>query len=487
MKNIIAILCMVIGAVIPAAASAYLTPAPAQYDATKINAQASNLAVERSENILFVKADIDISAVHRGTNRELWIEPVVVGGSDQEYQLPVVVMAGRNRFFQAQRHDTPVKENFTLVRDNYKDPVYTYTASVPYESWMHGAELKLILELRGCCSDSIDRQEILLTNVNVEPPVEKFIPAFNWITPQAETVKTRELKGQAYIDFPVNKTVIYPDYRRNTIELAKIRATIDSVHQDPDITITALSIRGYASPEGPWNNNVRLAKGRTAALKDYVEQLYHFKPGFITTSYDPEDWGGLRTYVENSSITNREGILSIIDSSLEPDAKDAKLKSTYPQQYAFLLREVYPGLRHSDYTVEFTIRQYTDIEEIKELLRTNPGKLSLNEMFVGASAMTPGTPEYNHAFEVAVLLYPDSEDANLNAANVAMQEKNFTKAEQYLKKAGSSTAAIYARGILEGLKGDYALAEQTLKPIADVMPEAADALAKIQEITNLSR
>ncbi len=137
--------------------------------------------------------------------------------------------------------------------------------------------------------------------------------------------------------------------------------------------------------------------------------------------------------------------------------------------------------------MEFTIRQYTDIEEIKELLRTNPGKLSLNEMFVGASAMTPGTPEYNHAFEVAVLLYPDSEDANLNAANVAMQEKNFTKAEQYLKKAGSSTAAIYARGILEGLKGDYALAEQTLKPIADVMPEAADALAKIQEITNLSR
>ncbi len=480
MKNIIAILCMVIGAVIPAAASAYLTPAPAQYDATKINAQASNLAVERSENILFVKADIDISAVHRGTNRELWIEPVVVGGSDQECQLPVVVMAGRNRFFQAQRHDTPVKENFTLVRDNYKDPVYTYTASVPYESWMHGAELKLILELRGCCSDSIDRQEILLTHVNVEPPVEKFIPAFNWITPQAETVKTRELKGQAYIDFPVNKTVIYPDYRRNTIELAKIRATIDSVHQDPDITITALSIRGYASPEGPWNNNVRLAKGRTAALKDYVEQLYHFKPGFITTSYDPEDWGGLRTYVENSSITNREGILSIIDSSLEPDAKDAKLKSTYPQQYAFLLSEVYPALRHSDYRIEYNIRSYNDVNEILTLIKTRPQNLSLQEFFLAAQSVEPGSTLYNDIFDTAVRMYPDSEVANLNAANVAMAGGDYAKAERYLAKAGDTPEAIYASGILAALQGDYAKARECFQSAARL--KVADAPAALEQL-----
>ncbi|MDE7460780.1 MAG: hypothetical protein K2M85_06825, partial [Paramuribaculum sp.] len=191
MKNIIAILCMLLGAVVPAAASAYSASIHASDTRTRLNASATNLAVERSENYLFVKTDINIDSVSRGTNRELWIEPVVVGNG-REFKLPVVVMAGRNRFFQAERHDLAVKENLTLLRDNYKDKVYTYTASVPYESWMQGADLNLVLELRGCCSDSIDRQEIILTRVNTEPPVEKFFPTYNWITPQAEVVKTRE-------------------------------------------------------------------------------------------------------------------------------------------------------------------------------------------------------------------------------------------------------------------------------------------------------
>lgn len=87
-----------------------------------------------------------------------------------------------------------------------------------------------------------------LGRLDLEP--KKFEPVFNWIAPTAEAVKIRELKGQAFIDFPVNKTVIYPDYRGKLRELAKIRATIDTVINDKDVEITALSIKGFASPEG---------------------------------------------------------------------------------------------------------------------------------------------------------------------------------------------------------------------------------------------
>lgn len=484
MKNIIAILCMALGAVVPAAASAIMAPLQAAYASTPLQAKARSLTVERSENILFVTADIDIDSVRRGTNRELWIEPIV-GGDDRQDTLPVVVMAGRNRYYQAQRHDLTAREGVTLVRDNYKDDTYKYVGHIPYEPWMHGQPLRLVLELRGCCSDSIDRQEILLTHVNVEPPVEKFMPAFNWITPQAETVKTRELRGQAYIDFPVNKTVIYPEYRRNTVELAKIRATIDSVHKDKDITITALSIKGYASPEGPWNNNVRLAKGRTAALKTYVEQLYHFAPDFITTSYDPEDWGGLRAYVEKSNIANREGLLNIIDSSLEPDAKDAKLKSTYPQQYAFLLSEVYPALRHSDYRIEYNIRSYSDVNEILTLVKTRPQNLSLQEFFLAAQNVEQGGPEYNEIFETAVRMYPDSEVANLNAANAAIGRGDYSRAARYLDKAGDTPEAVYTRGILVAMQADYATALDYLRQAARL--KVADAPAAIEQVEALMK
>ncbi len=55
------------------------------------------------------------------------------------------------------------------------------------------------------------------------------------------------------------------------------------------------------------------------------------------------------------------------------------------------LRDVYPALRHSDYTVDFDIRRFTDIEEIKRLVETAPQKLSLNEFYLAAQTYTPGS------------------------------------------------------------------------------------------------
>ena len=80
----------------------------------------------------------------------------------------------------------------------------------------------------------------------------------------------------------------------------------------------------------------------------------------------------MREWVEKSNIENRDGILSIINSSLAPDPRDAKIRSTYPKQYAFLLANVYPALRHSDYKIDYTIRSYSDPKEIIEVLYTRP-------------------------------------------------------------------------------------------------------------------
>ena len=113
-----------------------------------------------------------------------------------------------------------------------------------------------------------------LTTLDFHPKI--FSPIFVYCVPKAEELKTRELKGSAYIDFPVNRTEIYEDYRRNPIELAKIRATIDTVRNDADTRITSIRIKGYASPEGSYANNTRLAQGRTETLKDYVQRLYKF-------------------------------------------------------------------------------------------------------------------------------------------------------------------------------------------------------------------
>ena len=290
-------------------------------------------------------------------------------------------------------------------------------------------------------------------------------------------------KGSAYIDFPVNRTEIYEDYRSNAGELSKIRSTIELVRNDPDTRITSVSIKGYASPEGPYDNNVRLAKGRTRTLKEYVRRQYDFPDSLMHTSYEPEDWDGLERFVRGSGLAGRDGILEVIAGGLAPDAKEWKIKSSWPEDYAFLLKEVYPGLRHSDYAVEYEVRTYTDADEIRSILRTRPQKLSLQEMYLAAQQMEPGSDEYNETFEIAVRMFPDDPAANLNAANSAMSRGDLKNAGRYLAKAGQCPEAVYARGILAALSGEYDSAGKLFGEAAVMgISQAEEALESLSEL-----
>ena len=177
-------------------------------------------------------------------------------------------------------------------------------------------------------------------------------------------------------------------------------------------------------------------------------------------------------------------MLSLIDSNLAPDAKDDKLKSDFPTEYAYLLKNVYPALRHSDYTVEYVVRSFSDVNEIAQILKTSPNKLSLNELMLLAKSLDPQSDEYADVFDTAVVMFPNDPVANLNAAVINMRRGYLDKAQNYLSRADGSNEAIYARGILQGLQGNYADAVATLQPIAQIMPEAADAMAQIQKIMN---
>ena len=160
-----------------------------------------------------------------------------------------------------------------------------------------------------------------------------------------------------------------------------------------------------------------------------------------------------------------------------------KIKAAYPADYAYLLSEVYPGLRHSDYAVQYEVRAYTDLAEIRHLLKNQPQKLSLNEMYLVAQEMEPGSDEYNATFATAVRMFPDDPVANLNAANTALRLGDLKGAETYLGKAGDAPEAVYARGIHAALLKDYDAAQPLLKQaLQQGVAQAEDALQQIDRI-----
>ena len=417
-----------------------------------------NLRMERNGGYIAVDMFWDLSELDVDDNRAVLLTPRLVNGNDS-LDLPSVGVYGRRRYYFYVRNGESMlsgKDEMSY-KVSEKPETIEYHSMVPYTEWMNGSVLSLHRSDYGCCNTLLAEQNTVLGRHS-----EVFFPELVYVRPHGQIEKRDSLEGSAFIDFPVNQTVIYPDYRRNTAELEKIQSSIDSVRSDMDITITSVWLKGYASPESPYVHNKELAIGRTAALKKYIQQLYRFEGDVITTDYESEDWAGLRRYVERSNLEHRTEIITLIDSNLEPDAKEWKIKSTYPAEYRFLLQNCYPALRHTDYRIAYTIRSYSDVEEIKRIMRERPQKLNLNEFYLAAQEYEPGTDEFADIFETAVRMFPDDAIANLNAANATMRRGDLIGAKRYLAKAGDSPEAIYARGALAIRQKDYDSARRYL-------------------------
>lgn len=421
----------------------------------------SGVKLEHSGRHMSVDMTLGLSGLKVDGNRAVLLTPRLVNGTDS-VELSSVGIYGRRRYYFYVRNGESMltgKEEMSYKASDKPESI-AYNKVLPYQEWMNGASLTLHRSDYGCCNTLLAEQTGTLGDFT---EAVAFFPELVYVRPAAEMVKSRSLEGSAFIDFPVNRTEINPEYRRNTVELGKIRSTIDSVRGDRDVTITQVWLKGYASPESPYAHNRELAIGRTEALKKYIRQLYSFSNNVIVTDYEPEDWAGLRRFVEQSDISHRQEILALIDSDREPDAKEWKIKSAYPEEYRFLLQNCYPALRHTDYRIAYTIRGYSDVEEIERIMRTRPQNLSLNEFNLVAQKYEPGSDEFTEVYETAVRMYPADETANLNAASAAMRRGDNAAAGRYLAKAGDSPEAVYARGALAIRNEDYDTARRYLE------------------------
>ena len=449
---------------------------------TQDSVTTSQVSLKRDGSYLTVSMTLHLNGVEANGDRAVLVTPLLENGDINKALRPVAVYS-RNRYFHYARRG---KERMLggadelSFKEKDKPDTLAYRVILPYEPWMDGASLTLLRQDYGCCDKVLAEQSQTVGKFRGKRP--EFIPQMVYVQPEVERTKTRALAGTAYIDFPVNRTEIRPDYRNNRRELDKIIATIDSVQADKDITVTSLAIKGYASPEGSYAGNARLATGRTEALKDYVSELYHFETGFIRTSSEPEDWEGLRRYVEKSDLVHKQAILTLIDSQEDPDRKERRIRSAYPEDYRVLLADCYPALRHSDYRIEYTIRSFTDIEEMRRMMRTQPQKLSLQELFLVAQDCEPGSKEFDEVFDIAVRMYPDDPIANLNAANTALRHKDLKAARRYLAKTSAIPQSVYARGICALLEKNYAEAETLLKQAQSQGIHEADAALKELEL-----
>lgn len=437
--------------------------------------------IERSGDYLLVDLTLNLSDLEVRSNRSITYTPVIQRG-DSLTRLPALIVNGRDRQILYERTGrNPIDDGeFALRRKNGTEQRFDYRARVPYARWMDRSEVAMVTDECGCGWDALGSERGTLFPLRLDRTPR---PVMAYIAPPAE-VKNRAKEGSAFLDFPVNRVEIHPDYRQNSRELAAIRETVESVRDDKYATITAISVKGYASPEGSYANNERLAKGRSEALLAYVRERYDLAGVATEASYEPEDWAGLADRVERSVLPAKEELLGVIrDASItDPDRREAKLKAIGGgEPYRYLLREVYPALRHSDYRVSYTIRPIS-AEEAKELIYTDPKQLSLDEMFQVAQTCETGSREFKEVFEIAVRMYPDDPVSNLNAANSALLNGDTAAARRYLAKAAEGPEKRLAEGVACWLEEDSERAATIFRALADDERVGGQARANLEQL-----
>ena len=416
--------------------------------------------------------------------QQLILTPLLAADGDTTALQPIIIN-GRSQQIRMQRagkldaKNTEGEQPIVVLRKNGTEQSIIYSQSVERMRPVEAEQVQLLTAQDLCGCGDIENLESSLI-ANVENPAA-WTPAIAFVKPAAEARKQRAEKGEAYLSFRVNKTDIVVDLFDNSRELAKITKTIDLVREDKNVQITGINIHGFASPDGPYANNERLARERAASLKNYVANLYPINAKLFSSNSTPEDWDGFRRKVQQSNLANKEEIIKISNSSLAPDDKDKRIRQLYPHDYAVIMSDIYPRLRHSDYTVSYTVRPFS-VEEAKQILKTRPQQLSLQEMFLVAQTMEPGSAEFNEVFDIAVRMFPDDPTANLNAACADLQRRDIASAEKHLQKADNSAAALNARGALAVMKKDYQLARQLFADAAAAGSE--DAKANAQRIAN---
>ena len=177
--------------------------------------------------------------------------------------------------------------------------------------------------------------------------------------------------------------------------------------------------------------------------------------------------------------------MEIINSSLSEDAKEQKLKTQ--ASYRTLLNEHFPALRRVDYKLNYIVRAFS-IEEGKEIVKTKPGQMSLNEMFLVANSYEKGSDEFKEIFDIAVRVFPKDIIANINAAAIELEKGDTAAAHRYLDKYQDIPDSWNNLGILYALEGNMDKAKELfLKAQINGSSEASENLEKVKLLENYEK
>lgn len=283
-------------------------------------------------------------------------------------------------------------------------------------------------------------------------------------------------KVDADILFLINQANIR-DSELRTGQMTGLHERIQSANADSRQEITEINIQSYASPDGSYDFNKKLAEKRENATKGYMDkQLKGVTFGELTADFTPEDWEGFRRLVSESNIQDKDLILSVLSMYSDPEEREREihnLSSVFEQ----LAEEILPKLRYSRISAKINVIGKSD-EEIAQVFASNPSELTVDEILYYAT-LTDSPEKRAQIYSTAAELYPTDYRTYNNLGMAQYQLGDYSAANASFAQAARLAPASAEPQMNLGLSalnaGNFADAQSRFGNAAGV-PELGEAL-----------
>lgn len=371
---------------------------------------------------------------------------------------------------------------------------YTMRSTVPYNEDMQKSELWMTFKAyKG-------KKEIQIPAVKVADGViatselyKKTLLSDGGCQAVDSFQRVRAQKQEANIKFLVNQANLRKSELKNN-SVTEFVEMLKKINADREgFNLSNVEVQAYASPEGGFKFNDKLAGKRQNVSEKYVkDQLKKTKMNAnIDAHYTAQDWDGFQRLVQASNLQDKDVILRVLSMYKDPEEREQQIRNM-SAAFRELADGILPELRRSRLIINYETIGRSD-DQIQEQYNADAAKLSADELLYLASLQDTQADQekvykktaelydkdyraYNNLATIALskgdkaaaasylakalALDANSAESNANKGLMSLAAGNMAEAEAAIAKGATSETTAYAQGVLSLAKGNYAQAQQ---------------------------
>jgi Tfp pilus assembly protein PilF len=359
---------------------------------------------------------------------------------------------------------------------------YTMKTNFPYEDAMQKSELFLTFDAK-VGKKQVDVPAIKVANgviATSELYHRTLASAQPSVAPDAFQ-RVVEQKQEANIKFLIQQAELRKSELQNN-SVQEFVSLLKRISGDREnMMLGNIEVSAYASPDGGFALNEKLANKRQENTEGFVKQQLKQTnvDADVEANYTAQDWEGFQQLVQASDIQDKDVILRVLSMYKDPQEREQQIKNM-SHGFKELADGILPELRRARLTINYETLGNDD-ETIFAKIKSDPSKLTVEELIYAASiADTPA--EQESILKTAIRLYPKDARGYNNLAALAYSKGNYDEAQRYLAQAAGTGAACAETKANLGL---LALQQGDVKTAENYIGQAGNANGLAETLGNL--